>query len=384
MILLEDYLKNELLNIKLSDKDKERLIVLDKRYGDLYKMTREEFNEKDVRNLKEEMETFLSARKRGRKYFPIIDLGDCGYDEDLIRALSDLRIEFERFDNVISRFYIESLDNKIRWVKYHYNAHRGNPYPIPIDKLPSTALYNKAMNAFLECEYVPIDKLDRNIDAQHAQKVIDKALDDLGYDWHTSLEDNMLSRMNVTPDGIIRINKNSYFNDADLEGLIAHEIKGHIARRHWGKKTGLNLFLYGLPRKNFLDEGLAVWNSLNLVEHDKPNVMYNITLKYIISYCKYHKDFCELFDFVKDISNGDLSDAQIFSNIVRSKREVRDMSVMGGILDDGDYYAGYLAVDSMTDEMRDDIMKYNIGPQYIKDLPLIKQFFAQNQFKELE
>jgi hypothetical protein len=37
----------------------------------------------------------------------------------------------------------------------------------------------------------------------------------------------------------------------------------------------------------------------------------------------------------------------------------------------------------MTDAERDDILKYNIGPNQIKDLPKIKEFFKLNKFKSL-
>ena len=37
----------------------------------------------------------------------------------------------------------------------------------------------------------------------------------------------------------------------------------------------------------------------------------------------------------------------------------------------------------MTDKERDDILKYNIGPDQIKDLPEIKKFLKLNKFKSL-
>ena len=37
----------------------------------------------------------------------------------------------------------------------------------------------------------------------------------------------------------------------------------------------------------------------------------------------------------------------------------------------------------MTDKERDDILKYNIGPDQIKDLPEIKKFLKLNKFKPL-
>jgi hypothetical protein len=56
---------------------------------------------------------------------------------------------------------------------------------------------------------------------------------------------------------------------------------------------------------------------------------------------------------------------------------------MGGNGDDMSYFVGYQMVKDMTDAERDDILKYNIGPNQIKDLPKIKEFFKLNKFKSL-
>ena len=37
----------------------------------------------------------------------------------------------------------------------------------------------------------------------------------------------------------------------------------------------------------------------------------------------------------------------------------------------------------MTDKERKDILKYNIGPDQIKDLPKIKEFLRVNKFEPL-
>ena len=37
----------------------------------------------------------------------------------------------------------------------------------------------------------------------------------------------------------------------------------------------------------------------------------------------------------------------------------------------------------MSEQRRDDIIKYNIGPSHIKDLPKIKKFLKLNKFESL-
>ena len=147
----------------------------------------------------------------------------------------------------------------------------------------------------------------------------------------------------------------------------------------------MNLFVFGLEYCPTLDEGLAVWNSINLVEHEKPNVRVNISLKYIIGYLKYYMDFCELFDYIKDISKKhDIPDSVIFKAIVRSKRELLNMKIKGGKSDDCDYFMGYKLVNDMDDSQRKDVLKYNVGPSHFDEIPEIKKFLRVNNFDPIK
>lgn len=93
-------------------------------------------------------------------------------------------------------------------------------------------------------------------------------------------------------------------------------------------------------------------------------------------------DFCELFDYVKSLTNT-MPDKKIFGVLIRAKREIIDMSLPGGWHDDMSYFVGYQIVKKMTDKERDDILKWNIGPDQIQDLPKIKEFFRINKFESL-
>ena len=48
------------------------------------------------------------------------------------------------------------------------------------------------------------------------------------------------------------------------------------------------------------------------------------------------------------------------------------------------YLKGYKLVTLMSDEDRDDILKYNIGPDQMEDLENIKVFLDVNKFEPLE
>ena len=41
-------------------------------------------------------------------------------------------------------------------------------------------------------------------------------------------------------------------------------------------------------------------------------------------------------------------------------------------------------IDKMTDKERDDILKYNIGPEQIKDIPKIKEFIRVNKLQPIK
>ena len=125
-----------------------------------------------------------------------------------------------------------------------------------------------------------------------------------------------------------------------------------------------------------------MWNSLNIVEEQKPNILFNIALKTIIAYKLNELDFYELFDYIHKLVPT-VPESIIFKTIIRFKRELQDCSIIGGNGDDMSYFVGYQIVKNMTDSERDDILKYNIGPGQINDLPNIKKFFKFNKFKPL-
>ena len=371
--------------MKLSKEDKQKLLNLDKEYGDLVLMYRNDLNTKDIKNLDEECEKFLTLRKRGLKYFPQIELvTDNGFLHDgILPRLKQLLVEFENFNCFLSKYYIELIQDMIHTVEFTFDIKQKYPWYVEYRKqTPSLENLILAERMLKENPYEEIDDKDRNIPGTEAAKLIQAHIDKLGYQWEVKLNDKMIPRMNVDIDKTMNVNPNAKFSETDIEGLKAHEVEGHIGRRYYGLKTGLNLFLMGLKWRNTLDEGLAIWNSLHKVSKVKPNVKFNIALKTIIAYYLDKKDFCELFDMCKELAPN-LPDKSLFANLLRFKREIQDCSLLGGNGDDQSYFCGYQIVKKMTDKERDDILKWNIGPDQIKDLPEIKKFFRLNKFEPL-
>ena len=248
----------------------------------------------------------------------------------------------------------------------------------PVDK----ELYKEALQVIKDNPYKKPDfKKDRTNDSNDVLEAIEDALDELGYDFDVEIDTGMLPRMNVKM-GRVNINKTSKFSDEDIEGLIAHEIKGHVGRRYYGKKTGLWLFAYGTQSSSTYDEGLAVWNSLNLVKHKKDNVMFNIAMKTCVSYLMFEMDFCDLFDWVKKKAPG-MTDYTAFKTVMRPRRRNKDCQIKSGE-PMTTYFQGYNMVKDMDNKMRDDILHYNIGPDQKFELENIKEFLKVNKFKPLK
>lgn len=370
---------------KLNDVDKKRLLTLDKEYGKLVRMYRDDYNTKDVANMAEECKKFLKYRKEGKKYFPQIQLTtDNGFKTDgILPRLKKLLVEFEHFNCYLSKFYIELIEDMINTVEFSFDIHTKYPWYVEYRKqTPSLENLQLAREMLKENPYEVVDDADRTIDGKTAAKEIQAHIDKLGYKWKVKLNDKMIPRMNVDIDQTMNVNPNAKFSETDIEGLKRHEVEGHIGRRYYGLKTGLYLFLMGLKWRNTLDEGLAIWNSLNKVKKVKPNVKFNIALKTIIAYYLDKKDFCELFDMCKKLAPN-LPDESLFANLVRFKREFQDTSLLGGNGDDQSYFVGYQIVKKMSDKERDDILKYNIGPGQIEELPNIKKFLKLNKFEPL-
>lgn len=383
MIDLYKYLDNRICSMKLTKEQKEKLLALDKEYGDLIYMYRKDRNWKDVLNVEEEYEKFIKARERGVKYYPQLKMHENKFSEDgILQRMEALRTEFKNFNCFLSEYYIESLNDYITKVKFTIDKNNNVPNKVYFDTPPSLENYELALETIKKHPYESLKDAHRTINAKTAKNELQKYIDELGYEWKIELNDEMMPRMNVNTDKVMRIKTSAMFSEEDLEGLKQHEIKGHIGRRYYGMKTGLYLFLYGLLGRNTLDEGLAVYNSLHKVKKQKKNILFNIALKTIVTYQLNKLDFCELFDFVRSLTDT-MPDKKIFMVLIRAKREIQDMRLLGGWHDDMSYFCGYQIVKKMTDKERDDILKWNIGPDQINDLPKIKQFFKLNKFESL-
>lgn len=378
----EDFILESKSIYKMSNEVKSTLLELDEKYHKLIEKFRTKYVAQTITNIKEEFEKFINARNNGQKYFPQLEIENSEVDMDLLDKFSELKDEFGKIvsECYIAKFYIEKIESMIHSLEMRNELENGEYVPgeNPVDK----ELYNDALECIKKHPYHKPDfKNERNIDAEKCKDEMEDAVDDLDFDFDVEIDDNMLPRMNVKM-GKVNINSKAKFSEEDIDGLIAHEIKGHVGRRFYGKETGLWLFAYGLDGSSTYDEGLAVWNSINLVKKKKDNIMFNIAMKTCISYLMFEMDFCELFDWVKKQAK-EMTDLTAFKTILRPRRRNKDCEIKSGE-PMTTYFKGYNLVNDMDNATRDDILHYNIGPKQLFELENIKEFLKVNHFAKLK
>ena len=396
MISLKEYIINESFddNLKLSIKDKSKLIELDKKFLNIMKeYEQEHIHMASVVNFKEQINELITAAKENNYDFKI-DLkyeknkfSDKKYVNNLLEKLNTLNEEFRTLDCFVSKYYIYRIGKVINQIIFFNEFLTNNNFP-KLKFIPSKELYDKAIEFIIDKKNKFVDKKElaktdddfvEKYDAYDAQKRLQKIIDDNKLEWNINVVDNMIPRMAVRPYKEFRINKKSKFSEIDLKSLEAHEIGVHVTRLHNALQCGLSIFCYGLKGSNIFDEGLAVYNSLQLSK-PKPNIIFYISLKIIILYNLYKMSPVELFNFVKSLTNA--PDFVISSGILRASR-VYLYSSVNSLSTDADYLNGYLKVLNMTQKERDDILKYPIGPEQIYELETIKKFLKINNFEPI-
>ena len=384
------YIKDSYL--RLNEKDKETLLSLDKEYGELYREFWFKWDRTDCVNLEEEFDKFMRARKAGKKYYPQLKLVRDELDEDWLMHARGLRKKIEGFNCYLSKFYIQNID--YMYAQADMTVHKNDPVKLRVCnnvmyRRCSLDNYNYAWKLIKEHPFRDV----REEQPFRGPDVVSKMkshMDKRGYGFEVLLNPHMIARQNVEPHNkTLHIKTDGYFSQLDVESLRIHEIDVHVARRYYGFKLGLNLMADGLLYRNTIDEGLAINTSLHFNKYGvKPNLEFDIAIKYVMGFHLFEYDFCEMFDYlidkVKTEQNKDIIDFVIFKNICRFKRIVQDCKLPGGDSHgETDYLEGYRMVHNLTKSERDTLIRYNIGPGQIHELPDLKRFFELNKFEPL-
>lgn len=376
--------------LRLSKEDKTKLLNYDLEYGKIMLIARYETICRRINNKDEAWEEFNERHiMNNEKFFPVLEYDELEYEKyDLKNRAQKLIDKFERFKTPLSKYYIHNLNNVLYQIYYIENLNNDD-YEISQDKKNAfdDDLLKEAFDIINNTESCkkPDDQIyKRDKTGKQVKKKIQAALDKYGFDWKIIVDNKMPPRMGVNPEKTFRIRETAMFSDVDVESLIAHEIRGHVQKRYNAYKTGLFLFVFGLPGKNIFDEGMAIWNTFNLIEHQKPNAMFSIAMSYICSYYVSKYDFCEAFDKLKTLFEGKgVSDKRIFSQLLREKRSTIRTDRLGYWKGDIDYFRGYKMIDSMTTEERKRIIKWNIGPDQYYDMDMFEKFVKMNDLKEI-
>jgi len=365
--------------VRLSEQDIAHLKKLDKEYADVFMLRRLDYV-RLVLNKEQEKKKFFEALKRGAKYNPIFEHNPEPYTNGALNKALSLREKFFNFDCYLSGFYVERLNFLISWIQLKMMDPNSQEYIDAVFNLfgkPTPGLITEAEKIILANPYKSVSSDDRSITPTALKKRIEQALEELGYDkWKVVITPDITPRMSVKDYFEVNINSRAKFSEADVIGLIAHEIKGHVGRRWHGWKTGLLLFRDGLVGKNELDEGMAIYNSLQ-VENPKPNILFNIAFYALMVNQLDKLSFYELFEHGRQYLP---NDSKLFDKVLRLKRVCKDTSVMVGDSYEKDYLNGYLRVIKLSDAERQDVLHYNVGPQNFDQVDLIKAFLKINGF----
>lgn len=380
--------------LKLSPKDKRKLIELDKRYGkimDMYHKEKSHFQ--NIKNMSELISRYKKHLRENDDYdltFDKLEYEDSSWSDEkkykeFMDDVSNLLDEFGEFQICyLTRYYIEKLTivrKNIKYVHDYINGKRNLPKHF---YRPTEYLYNQALKYIEENPVKDIKELEKEdedykrvVTPEEAKAEMEKEIKKKGYDWEVELDDNLVPRMSVKTYKKFLINAHSNFSKVDIDSLKRHEINTHVARKDAGIRTGLDLFLYGLHGAGKYDEGMAIYNSLDKSPKPKPNIMFYISKKIIILKHLFTMPTDELVKKIMKITNSELDDALV--GIIRAMRLVFWNANYATSLD-ASYLTGYEEIRKMDDSARRELIQYNIGPDQLYELPTIKKFLRINGF----
>ena len=383
--------------LKLSDEDKGKLVDLDVRYDKImskYHVEKSHFQ--NVTNMKElinRYEKHIADHDDWKLTFDKIEYEHSAWEskkeyEQFMKEVDGLLNDFYEFQYCfLSKYYIDKLETVKKNIQYIRDYVTGDRYLPKYFYRPSNSLYHIALQYIKENPVKPIEDLEnedkdykRSIPAEDAVKMMQDEIDKQGYGWKVELDPNLVPRMSVKTYKKMLINDHSNFSPVDIDSLKRHEINTHVARKYNGLKTGLYLFLYGLHGAGRYDEGMAIYNSLDKSPKPKPNILFYISKKIVLLKHLFEMDSDEIITFLEKTTGSTTKDCVIA--VVRAMRIVFWNDNYASSLDSS-YLSGYEEIRKMDDSARAELLKYNIGPDQLYDLPDIKNFLKINEFPSL-
>jgi hypothetical protein len=393
---LYDYLTESFDDmLKLSDEDKKKLIELDKKFNDLAdEYEKEHIHFANVTNSDEVVENILKAIKEKKEKYDIgikyekSKIEDDKWCDRYIKELNDLKLQFIDLGCYLTKFYIYRINKIIEQILFFRKYLKDPNYKGEVKNRPSKKMYFEAIKLLKENPFEDIKELEKKdkdykqiYTPEQSKKILQKEIDKLGYGWEVVIDGNMVPRMSVRPYREFRINANNNFSKVDLESLKVHEIAVHVARKYNALQSGLYLFIHGLKGNNVYDEGLAIYNSLNKVDKQKPNILFFICMKIVILYELHTKGIYSAYKKMKEIL--DVDDRRIALAILRASR-IYIYTPLGNYSTDEDYLDGYLRVKKMSEKDRERLLELPIGPDQLYELDTLEKFIKINNFEPIK
>lgn len=382
-------------SLKLSDKDKARLIELDNKFNELADIyEKEHIHYANITNMDEAVDSVLIAVKNNDKKFKLhldyekSNIENDKWCEDFIDKINKLKIEFIDLNCYLTKFYIYRINKIIEQITFLNQYTKDNKILTKVKNYPSMRLYKEAVKLIKDNPYVDKNELIKKdkdykqiYTPEESQKILQKEIDKYGYGWKVVIDKNMVPRMSVRPYREFRINANNNFSKVDLESLKVHEVAVHVARKYNALQSGLYLFIHGLKGNNVYDEGLAIYNSLNKVNKPKPNILFYICMKIILLYHMHTSNIINAFNHIKKLTG--IDDRKIALAIVRASR-IYIYTPLGNYSTDEDYLDGYLRVKDMSEEDRKKLLEIPIGPDQLFEIDTLKKFINVNKFDPIK
>ena len=381
--------------LKLTQKDKELLIKLDREFNDLAdEFEKEHIHFANVTNMEEAVNGVLKAiRTNDKKYqvdikYEKSNIADDKWCDDFIKKINNLKLDFIELNCYVTKFYIYRINKIIEQIMFLNKFTKDPSYRGEVSNHPSRRLYDIAVKLIKENKFVDVKELakkdkdyEQNISPEESKKILQKEIDKHGYGWEVVIDNNMVPRMSVRPYQEFRINGHNKFSKVDIESLKVHEIAVHVARKFHALQAGLYLFIHGLKGNNVYDEGLAIYNSLNKVDKPKPNILFFICIKIILLYEMHKTNIVDAYKKIKELTN--IEDKRIALAIVRASR-IYIYTPLGNYSTDEDYLDGYIRVKNMTEEEREQLLLLPIGPDQLYELDTLQKFIKVNKFPPIK
>ncbi len=167
------------------------------------------------------------------------------------------------------------------------------------------------------------------------------------------------SRMSVSMWKTIRINiaKNVSFTEQELRALMAHEVDIHLTRYLNGLKSGWNIFKSGTGYYLKDEEGLAVWNAMQVLPENEENL--SIYKKYYLLAESRKYSFSKMRDLFY-FFNPNRTFEGLFKSILRSKK---------GMIHTGNEWGNFIRMkDKVYLDWLKKIKTYNVTKNDLKKL----------------